>query len=183
MSCRLICIKCDMVCLAAGCHLHACCLHCQNTQMAHEIHDNPHTCIEVSDKSKPDDSRTAIIQVNANLNAELRKVKEESFSAMQKEIGEWGEHNFPKMQPHHAFLGVVEEVGEFAHSLLKSEMGIRGSVKEHEEKMKDAVADAAIFAMHLCAMKKWDFEQLVRETWAVVRKRDFRKFPGNGVSE
>ena len=87
------------------------------------------------------------------------------------------------MTPTHAFLGMVEEVGEFAHAALKSEMGIRGNEEEHEKVMKDSIADVTIFAMHLCAMRGWDFEQLVRSTWEEVRKRDWRKFPKDGVSE
>jgi len=95
----------------------------------------------------------------------------------------WGAHNFPDATADDLFLGIVEEVGEQAHHILKRRMRIRGTKEEHELEEQDALADRFIFALHLCARRGWDFERILLKTWAEVRKRDWRQFPKNGVSE
>lgn len=60
------------------------------------------------------------------------------------EVGKWGDYNFPgKVRPE---LGLVEEIGEFAHAILKSEQNIRNATADDA---KDALADALVFLAHL----------------------------------
>jgi NTP pyrophosphatase (non-canonical NTP hydrolase) len=73
---------------------------------------------------------------------------------IQSEVGEWARRNFPNATPQMAWLGVIEEVGELAHAVLKFRQGIRGTAEEHRAAMRDAVADATIFALHYRELKK-----------------------------
>lgn len=100
-----------------------------------------------------------------------------SLSVIQKEQDEWSRRNFPGKKPYQPILGATEEVGELAHAYLKMEQGIRGTRQEHEAAMKDAVGDCCIFLMDLCNQMGWDFETILRDTWAHVKKRDWKKDP------
>jgi len=42
-------------------------------------------------------------------------------------------------------LGLLEEMGEYAHAQLKMEQGIRGTKEEHLASQHDAIADIVIF--------------------------------------
>ena len=98
-----------------------------------------------------------------------------SMKVMQKEQDEWSRRNFDNKKPYQPILGATEEVGELAHAYLKMEQGIRGTKAEHEAAMKDAVGDCCIFLMDLCNQMGWDLESIITETWAQVKKRDWKK--------
>lgn len=105
-----------------------------------------------------------------------------TFSRLQEEQRPWVEHNFPKRKAHHPLLGVQEEVGELSHAHLKAEQGIRVS-EDHEDMGKDAVGDITIFLADYCSAMGWDFEECVKTTWDNVKKRDWIRFPKNGLNE
>lgn len=102
------------------------------------------------------------------------------LSKLQREVQEWGKHNFPDAVPLMAFLGMVEELGEMAHAILKAWEGIRGTPEQHEAEKRDAIGDLIIFLAHYCAMSGIDMEQEVQKTWAKVKKRDWQKDKENG---
>lgn len=108
---------------------------------------------------------------------------------IQDEIIEWSHRNFgevPNSQiPYRisSFLGMVEEVGECAHSLLKMTQGIRGSREEHIEGVKDAIADLLVYTLDFCGRNEMDAERLLREVWEKVKQRDWNKNKLNGVTE
>lgn len=100
---------------------------------------------------------------------------------LQSDIQAWREYNFPNSNDLQQFLGVVEEVGELAHSILKSQQGIRGN--EHEAEARDAVGDIMIFLMNFCSANDWDLEDILEETWAEVNDRDWIKYPEAGKGD
>ena len=66
-------------------------------------------------------------------------------------VGDWAKYNFGyKRAPH---IGVIEEIGEAAHCVLKKIQGIRGFDNEEYflEKFGDAVADGMIFLADWCS--------------------------------
>jgi NTP pyrophosphatase (non-canonical NTP hydrolase) len=93
---------------------------------------------------------------------------------IQGEVGVWQSHNFPNHEPWEPLLGAMEELGELAHAHLKQHQKIRNT-EDHEANAKDAVADVTIYLMDYCNSRGWDFEQLVRDTWQMVSKRDWNK--------
>ena len=97
-----------------------------------------------------------------------------NFRTLQTEQRQWVEHNFPGRDWTQPFMGVVEEVGELSHALLKQRQGIRGTHAEHEAAAKDAVGDIVVFLADLCSARGWDFQTIVDETWAEVRQRDWQ---------
>lgn len=107
----------------------------------------------------------------------------QNLEELQEQIADWARYNFGELQSMHQFLGVVEEVGELAHAILKREQGIRGTPEEHLRAEKDAVGDIGIFLMNFATSRGLSFEQVLRNIWADVKRRDFRKFPKNGLTE
>ena len=98
----------------------------------------------------------------------------------QAEHKAWIDYNFPGREPYYHLLGAVEEVGELAHAHLKMKERIRGTEAEHMAAAADAVADAIIFLAGYCSDMGFDLEQILSETWAKVRERDFVKYPETG---
>lgn len=104
-----------------------------------------------------------------------------TFAQLQAENEEWSVRNFGKdVEPHWPMIGAMEELGELAHAVLKMHQGIRGENEEHIRAAKDAVGDIIIYLADYCTRSGFDLEQVVRETWDRVRKRDWKKDPQSG---
>jgi len=99
---------------------------------------------------------------------------------LQDEMHEWREKNFPDSYAGHQLLGVVEEVGELCHAVLKLEQGIRGDEKELMRDERDAIGDIAIYLMQYCAERGYCFEKILGTTWDQVKQRDWKKYPTTG---
>ena len=101
---------------------------------------------------------------------------------LQKEHKVWLDHNFGGQPSYHSLLGVVEEVGELSHAHLKNEQGIRTN-EDHIALAKDAIADIVIFLASYCNSREFDFEEIIQSTWNEVKKRDWIKFPKDGINK
>ncbi len=98
------------------------------------------------------------------------------INLIQKQVGEWSLKNFGhEGKLHHPILGVGEEAGELNHAFLKQEQGIRGTSLDHDAAMKDAIGDIVIYLLDLCYRKKFNFGQIVVDTWLNVKNRDWKK--------
>ena len=101
---------------------------------------------------------------------------------IQVEQKKWSEHNFgshPAWQP---LLGIAEECGELCHAVLKQTQGIRGTSAEHTEAMKDACADIMIYLCDFASCKGIDLQSTLNKVWSEVSKRDWKKFPEDGLT-
>lgn len=103
-----------------------------------------------------------------------------TFEGLQTQVGEWSRKNFPNNEPTDPFLGVVEELGELAHALLKAKQGIRGTVTVHEAAAKDAIGDLLIYMTDFCERKGWSMQEIVEDTWDTVKQRDWTKNKKDG---
>lgn len=105
---------------------------------------------------------------------------------IQSEIYLWAFKNFGTQKGFDAArnctLGVCEEAGELAHSVLKANQGIRSS-ENHTEKAKDAVGDISIFLMDLCNRMGWNYEDVIKQTWNKVKSRDWVNDKQDGINE
>lgn len=99
---------------------------------------------------------------------------------IQEEQKPWTLHNFPNRKSHTPLLGAVEELGELARAYIKAETGIRGSEIEHMAKKKDAIGDIVLFLSDYCTAEGFDLQECVEETWAIVKQRDWKKYPLTG---
>ncbi len=74
---------------------------------------------------------------------------------IQREHALWIKKNFPSRpdKSFHPLLGVVEEVGELSHAVLKRDQGIRLN-ENHGENIKDAVGDIVIYLLDFCNTEK-----------------------------
>lgn len=95
---------------------------------------------------------------------------------LQDELKPWEQHNFGDRPSWYPLLGVVEEVGELAHAYLKRAEGIRLN-ENHTEKERDAVGDIVIFLADFCNAQGYDMGEIIAETWARVKQRDWKADP------
>ena len=97
----------------------------------------------------------------------------------------WLDQNFPDQTHEDAFMGVVEEVGELAHVILKHKQQIREFAdKQHaQEVAADCVGDIIIFLDGFCRGFGLSLPQVVSETWKDVKQRDWIKFPKDGLTK
>lgn len=101
---------------------------------------------------------------------------------VQDASGAWRDRNFPGHTGQQAFMGMVEELGEISHHLLKRSQGIRGSGEFHDTEIRDGCADLIIFMCGLANDEGFDLETILDETWAKVSKRNWVKDPEKGGS-
>lgn len=102
---------------------------------------------------------------------------------IQNEQKAWVIHNFPGRDSYYPLLGAVEEVGEIAHAHLKMKQGIRGTKKEHLAAIEDGIADVIIFLCDYATAMGIDVQDALEKTWVVVKQRDWRMYPNDGVSK
>lgn len=98
----------------------------------------------------------------------------------QAQHAKWVTYNFPGRGDYWSFFGIVEELGELAHSHLKRIQGIRGTEAEHHAKAKDAIGDMLVFMSDYCTAQGYDLQDILEETWREVSQRDWIKYPTNG---
>jgi NTP pyrophosphatase (non-canonical NTP hydrolase) len=100
-----------------------------------------------------------------------------SIRETQTEIHAWSTRNFGPVVPIaydvSSFLGMVEEVGEIAHAILKMSQGIRGTRAKHEADVIDGMADLMVFTLDFAARNGLDAEKALEQVWAKVKQRDF----------
>lgn len=111
-----------------------------------------------------------------------------TFKQLQEEHKTWGAYNFDYQWPDREqawkpVFGVMEELGELAHAILKQTQGIRGSFQENEIKAQDAIGDITVFLASVCSAMGWDFQELVEKTWNEVKVRDYKKNKNGGKVE
>ncbi len=111
-----------------------------------------------------------------------------TFKQLQEENCEWVKRNFNVQRPNREdgwkpVFGVMEEVGELSHSLLKQSQGIRGSTEEHEANAQDAIGDITVFLADVCSAYGWDYQEIVENVWNTVKQRNWNNNKTNGRSE
>jgi NTP pyrophosphatase (non-canonical NTP hydrolase) len=104
-----------------------------------------------------------------------------SLREIQTEHAAWIRRNFPDQTPEQVFMGMAEELGEFAHARLKHQQGIReiddGNV---QELMIDALCDLWIFSLSMFDFLGIDATDALSMTWDRVKKRDWVDDPQKG---
>jgi NTP pyrophosphatase (non-canonical NTP hydrolase) len=95
----------------------------------------------------------------------------------------WRQRNFPGADATQQLLGVVEEVGELSHAVLKRIQHIRGNSELHEAEAYDAIGDILIYLAGFCSYKGWDMMSIYEDTAKMVMARDWIADPVGGSSE
>jgi NTP pyrophosphatase (non-canonical NTP hydrolase) len=82
-------------------------------------------------------------------------------------------------------MGVVEEVGELAHHILKRKQGIRGTPEYHHVEIRDACADIIIYLTGVATREGFDLGHVVEQVWERVSVRDWVSNPetGDGIKD
>lgn len=72
------------------------------------------------------------------------------------------------------FMGLSIETGRLAHAHIKQFQGIRLN-EGHEEKAKTAISRILFYLNDIAAAYNTTLADCIKETWAVVKKRDWQK--------
>ena len=91
---------------------------------------------------------------------------------LQDEQYEWSRANFGPQDPMLPLLGIMEEVGELCHAVLKRKQNIRHN-EDHLANEKDAIGDIVIFMMDYCNRRGFNLLQLINKAWEEVQQRDW----------
>jgi len=103
----------------------------------------------------------------------------ESLQDLQVCLYDWQTHNFGEQDNELTLLGICEESGELCHAQLKREQNIRGTAKEHDQEMLDAIGDVMIYTMNFLSgngkkipsfTARTDVEKASEENQKVVRR-------------
>lgn len=103
-------------------------------------------------------------------------------STLQSRLHLWRQRNFPSADAEQQLLGVVEEVGELAHAVLKRKQGIRGTTVKHDADIEDAVGDILIFLAGFCSYEGINMQYIYEFTANQVMQRDWITWPQTGYS-
>ena len=101
---------------------------------------------------------------------------------LQDEHAEWLHKNFPGQEHIDPLLGLVEEVGELSHAILKEKQGIRGydDPRKTIPEVCDAVGDIVIYLASFCTTYGISLDQSVQGAWDEVQQRDWQASPTTG---
>lgn len=100
---------------------------------------------------------------------------------VQTQARGWRAYNFPEQTREQCLMGMVEEMGEISHALLKRDQRIRTA--DHSAAILDGCGDLIIFMMGLADHEGFDLLDAVNAVWAEVSQRDWVKYPEKGVPE
>lgn len=103
-----------------------------------------------------------------------------NIEKLQAELLEWEMKNFGEQDSSTGFMGMVEELGELSHAILKSRQGIRQDGTDFELKKKDAIGDIFIYMASYCNSEGYSLSELILNTWKEVKKRDWKENPKDG---
>lgn len=102
-----------------------------------------------------------------------------TLEVLQSQLKPWAEHNFGERPSWMPLMGALEELGELAHAHLKASQGIRTSEDHHAAKV-DALADIIVYLADYANVEGIDLHEAVEQTWAKVRRRDWKADPSKG---
>lgn len=103
------------------------------------------------------------------------------ISLRQNELSSWQDKNFPPTNSMELVVGMMEELGELAHAILKSRQKIRGYDEDRAKaEIADAFADVVIYGINLMSIEGLDAETAIRHTIDMVLSRDWVKYPQTG---
>lgn len=117
-----------------------------------------------------------------------------TLHALQMEIGAWSRKNFGNQEskvtgnPLYSLaplLGIVEELGELTHAVLKHHQGIRGmdDLDTYEAARDDAVADMLIYLCDFACREGFSIGAVLESTWSEeVGQRNWKDDPQEGIS-
>ena len=106
----------------------------------------------------------------------------------QKELSDWADLNFGDLRADtmECIVGMIEELGELAHVVLKRKQRIREAADGGDFKLEigDAFADVVIFGIQAMTCEGIDAEAVIKKTINTVLQRDFKNNPaGIGYSQ
>ena len=111
----------------------------------------------------------------------ISSLQQRSQAWRTRNFGENGDTSLGNPQSIEQFLGMVEEMGELSHVLLKHGQGIRRMDPITAAELEaDALADLFIFMLGYAGRRQLDLEYIILKTWEKVERRDWVKDPERG---
>lgn len=97
-----------------------------------------------------------------------------NFYQLQSEVSAWSQNNFGDQPAENTLLGMIEELGELSHAVLKTRQDIRSN-ENQLEKIVDAVGDIVIYTMDYCGRESIDAEKFFNESafMTIINEKDY----------
>lgn len=115
------------------------------------------------------------------MNKDTFVVQLDALTIVQEEHKKWKQHNFGEIEKWEPVFGMIEELGELAHTILKDKQRVREMDTNFRERISDAIGDLMIFTISFCNEYRLDACQVLNKTWNLVKKRDWKKYPKTGI--
>ena len=140
--------------------------------------------LSIEDFAAPTDAPYGYADIEtACLSAVEDSTEKLDLVTLQQEHEVWRKKNFPNSKFWHPVLGLIEEVGELCHAVLKRDQGIRGDIAVHNAEIDDAVGDILIYLVDFCNREGISLQFAVEDAWSEVKKRDWVASPNDGVAK
>lgn len=109
------------------------------------------------------------------------------ITELQAVTADWRDHNFPPQQhsrpdisaAFEQLAGMMEEMGELSHALLKQVQKIRTGENLRDLEM-DAIGDLMIYLCGYCDRRGLDLFDCINRAWNEVKDRDWIRYPETG---
>lgn len=94
----------------------------------------------------------------------------------QKELAEWQNRNFDKVSHEDCLIGVMEEVGELSHAILKHKQKIRGYHDESKfiAEAEDAISDTIVYLTQMATILGINLKESHENITSEVLKRNWK---------
>jgi NTP pyrophosphatase (non-canonical NTP hydrolase) len=110
------------------------------------------------------------------------RLQMKNLNNLQIDLKPWLFHNFPEATSDQQLKGVMEELGELCHADLKCEQKIRDyTSKKTDDAIKDAIGDLVIYLCNYCTTKGIVFNDCIDIAFNEIIKRDWVKYPIDGL--
>jgi NTP pyrophosphatase (non-canonical NTP hydrolase) len=112
----------------------------------------------------------------------IANLQHESKAWRNKNFGPTLSDELGNLQSIEQLMGMIEELGELSHVILKSRQGIRGGLDPitAQEEEADALGDLFIFMLGYAHRRNLDLEYIILKTWEKVERRDWIADPERG---
>ena len=102
----------------------------------------------------------------------------------QQKLKTWQKEHFGDTPPEWLVVGMMEELGEMSHTMLKFDQGIREHREQSTEKFKTQLADdfgdIVVYGMQVLSYYGIDAEEAMKTTFEHVLKRDWNSHRNTG---
>lgn len=111
---------------------------------------------------------------------------------LQKEIHSWANENFGSRKEEDILLNITSEFGIIFEQKLEEIVPLLHasrqaskicSYRKYDDKLKKSLGTLMIHILDYCSLRKWSYNDILKNTWEDVSNREWIHDPLNGLSK